>query len=354
MKMLMNKKFKLIRIFVYTLVIPLFLSGTFKTAYADEKEFSLQAVNTAADNKTAASNKSPNSYLKKAIEDYTFGKNFKENKKHKKFVIAILDTGVAVDKLSILRNIDFIKGYNFCGSEEKGYDDNGHGTFITSWLVDTISSLDKNISYSIMPLKILDCDKKGNSRLISWGIRYAVLNGAKVINISCGAKKPLKELEEAVKFAYENNVIVVASAGNYGEKNLLYPASYDSYAISVGAVDSNGKRANYSNYGESLFITAPGGDLNKPVYALGFNKETPEIFCTLGKEGTSVSAAYITAFVAYLVSEGYDTPDKVKKMLIQSSIDLGPKGKDKYYGWGLINPKKILETVYKEKLKQKN
>lgn len=345
--MLIYRSTVVMKIILYIVTV-LFFSGIFQTGYAFEKETSQQS------GKKNAVNKDSNQSIKTAIKEYTFGKNFSERKPQKKVIIAVLDTGVATNELRKLRNIDFMKGYNFCGSEEGGYDDNGHGTFITSWLVDTLSSLNKNIGYSIMPLKILDCDKKGTSRLISWGIRYAVLHGAKIINISCGAKNPSKEMEEAVRFAYENNVIVIASAGNYGDKKLLYPAGYEDYVISVGAVDSNNKKADYSNYGESLFITAPGGDKENPVFALGFNKEAPETFCTVGKEGTSVSAAYVTAFVSYLVSEGYNSPDKIKEMLIKSAIDLGAQGKDKYYGWGLISPKKLLEAVYNEKLRKKN
>ena len=93
------------------------------------------------------------------------------------------------------------------------------------------------------------------------GIRWAADQGAKVINMSLGGSILSTTLESAVAYAYNKGVTIVCAAGNNGQSALLYPAAYDAYCISVGAIRYDETRTDYSNYGTGLDLVAPGGDV---------------------------------------------------------------------------------------------
>jgi len=137
-----------------------------------------------------------------------------------------------------------------------------------------IASLNWNTK--IMPLQALGDDGSGWTSDISRAIRYAVDNGAQVINMSLGGPDLDPTLQAAIDYAYQNNVVIVAAAGNCGTGTeagcdpaqpgqMMYPALYP-HVISVGATNQSEARASFSSYGRGLDIVAPGyGSIIAPL-----------------------------------------------------------------------------------------
>jgi subtilisin family serine protease len=109
----------------------------------------------------------------------------------------------------------------------------------------------------IMPLRAFD--DKGESDLftLAKAIRYAVQNGAQVINMSFGTYYPSKSLQSAIHYAQQHNVLLAASAGNDNTSHPQYPAAFKG-VMTTAATDLRDKKAAFSNYGRDIFVDAPG------------------------------------------------------------------------------------------------
>jgi len=110
----------------------------------------------------------------------------------------------------------------------------------------------------IMPLRAFDNNGTADTFTLAKAVRYAAQHGAQVLNMSFGTLTDVKVLREAVQFAQQSNVILVASAGNNGTSSPQYPASY-SGVLGSAATDLLDVKAWFSNYGSNnVFIDAPG------------------------------------------------------------------------------------------------
>lgn len=280
----------------------------------------------------------------------------------KDVTIAVIDTGIAYEnyrrykKAPDFENTEFVKGYDFVNRDFHPNDDNGHGTHVAGTIAQTTNNFigTAGIAFKakIMPIKVLDRRGIGTYSDIAEAIFYAVDNGADIINLSLGGYYPSKVLEDALKYASQKGVLVIASAGNDGKEGLAYPAAYDDYVIAVGATRVDKTLTYYSNYGNSLDLVAPGGDLkvdqNNDGYKDGILQQTfvrnPRRFGYYFFQGTSMSAPHVTGVAALLMSLGLDSY-KTKEILFQTAQDLGEKGPDKFYGYGLVDAKKAIEKA---------
>ena len=233
-------------------------------------------------------------------------------------VIAVIDTGIyeqhedLIDKLwvnpgEIPNNcrdddgngyVDDLHGYNFYQNNTDLSDQNGHGTSIAS-VIGSSTNNSKGVAginwqAKIMVLKALNNLGGGEYHHVAQAIHYAVDNHAQVINMSFGTYADDPELRQAVNYAIANNVPIVAAAGNNNKTQILYPAAYPS-VISVGAVDSTGQRASFSNYGDNLDVMAPGVD----IPSAGYTSATTYV----SNSGTSYAAAHITGVVSLILSK---------------------------------------------------
>jgi subtilisin family serine protease len=109
----------------------------------------------------------------------------------------------------------------------------------------------------IMPLRAFDTNGQSDLFTLAKAIRYAVSNGAQVINMSFGAPNSSKALQSAIQYAQRTNVILVASAGNGNTSSPQYPAGY-SGVLAVAATDLFDHKASFSDYGSDIFVDAPG------------------------------------------------------------------------------------------------
>jgi serine protease len=199
---------------------------------------------------------------------------------------------------------------------------------------------------------------------IAAGIRYAVDNGAKVINLSLGGEEPAPIERDAILYAVANGAIVVCSAGNNFEHGNRpdYPASYGPSIeglLSVGAVGKSRTRAYYSGTGAHVEIAAPGGSSRDGgdedegfVWQVTLRPSDQDILDTprprfdryseVGYSGTSMAAAHVSAVAALLVSQGVTNPKAIEAILKTTALDLGTPGRDVSFGYGLVQPRTAL------------
>ena len=284
-------------------------------------------------------------------------------------VVAVVDTGVAYENYSTrlkryylapdLANTEFVAGYDFVENDTHPNDDNSHGTHVTGTIAQStnngIGVAGIAFNTAIMPVKVLNKSGSGTDAGVASGIIWAVDHGADIINLSLGGPSPSSTLENAVKYAYEHGVAVVAAAGNDGSAQISYPAAYDDYVIAVGATRYDKTLASYSNHGSSLDVVAPGGDTsvdqNGDGYVDGvlqntFNPNTKNTadFGYWFFQGTSMAAPHVSGVAALLLAHGNaDTPDEVRAALQDTADDLGVPGRDNTYGWGLVNAYAALQ-----------
>ena len=259
-------------------------------------------------------------------------------------IVAILDTGIKLDHPEFSGRI--IPGYDFVNNDSDPTDDFGHGTNVAGIALakgnNSIGYAGVNWNSKIMACKVLD---DTNSGFYSWwadAIYFAVDNGAKVINLSAGGNSSSTLLENAINYAYNNNVCVVVSTGNQNS-TIQYPAKYAN-AIAVGSTNSDDKRSNPffwnatsgSNFGPEIDFVAPGNYM----YGLSYNSNT-NFNSYWG--GTSQAAPHVAGLISLLLSINATlTVTQIRTILQQSSQDLvgdsfDTLGWDQYYGFGRIN-----------------
>ena len=208
-------------------------------------------------------------------------------------VIAVLDTGMDFNHVD--KPVHIATGYDFINNDSDPQDDHGHGTFVSGLIA---ANTNNNVGVSgvcwdctIMPVKVIDGDGLGTYEDLVNGIKYAVDNGANVINMSLGGYNYSQSLLEAINYAHGKGVVIVAASGNDGSNTPIYPAAYPN-VIGVSATDENDERWEGSNYGEYIDISAPGVNL------YGLSLDGGYISLT----GTSTSTALISGAAGLLVS----------------------------------------------------
>ncbi|HLX71676.1 MAG TPA: S8 family serine peptidase [Verrucomicrobiae bacterium] len=246
-------------------------------------------------------------------------------------VVAVLDSGVNMNQPDLAGRL--LPGYDFVNGTASVTDDFGHGTAVCG----TVAADGNNnlgvagVAYgcSVLPVKVMDSSGFAAYSTIAAGIKYAVDNGALVINLSIAGSDASSTLQQAIDYAWSNNVVVVAAAGNAATNTPMYPAACN-HVLGVSATAQDDSLAYFSSYGSFVQISAPGtmiwttqSDTNHPFGAW---------------QGTSF-ASPVVAGVAALVLSANPTlsNDQVVSLLEQSADDLGAPGYDAYFGYGRVN-----------------
>jgi cell wall-associated protease len=262
---------------------------------------------------------------------------------NKKIKVAVIDTGIDMNHPELTGQL--LPSYNMVNPMNPGTPD-AHGTHVAGIIAgkknNGLGGYGINPNAQIIPIDVFDRMGGASDYSIAQGILQAIKSGAKVINLSLGAPAPSTLIEDAVKRALANNIVVVAAAGNSGNDWTNYPAGYEG-VISVGNVDSREKLAVSSSYGTSIDVVAPG----EQIYSTIYGAEKLSSFRKLS--GTSM-ASPIVAGVASLLLTKYPhlTPSQVEYILEHSAKDLGTKGYDVKYGNGIIDPVKALQFDMKK------
>jgi subtilisin family serine protease len=133
-----------------------------------------------------------------------------------------------------------------------GYAAFGHGTMVAG-VIHLVAP-----TAQILPLKAFHADGTGNISDIIRAIYYAVQNNANVINMSFDLSQNSTELVNAINFASNHNLILVASSGNDGQQEIVYPAGLRN-VMGVASTNNQDQRSSFSNYGNQIvWVAAPG------------------------------------------------------------------------------------------------
>ncbi|MFF7125011.1 MULTISPECIES: type VII secretion-associated serine protease mycosin [unclassified Streptomyces] len=270
--------------------------------------------------------------------------------------VAVLDTGVEADHPDLAGNVLSTKdmiGFG-AGPGDRAWArhgtamagiiaGHGHGPGGTEGVVGVAPEA------KILPVRVIleDGDParakarttRGNA--LADGIRWAADHGADVINLSLGddsnSAHPERSEDEAVQYALKKGVVVVASAGNGGDKgdHVSYPAAYPG-VIAATAVDKYGTRASFSTRRWYAAVSAPGVNV---VIA------DPDHKYYEGW-GTSAASAFVSGAAA-LIKAAHPTltPAQIKKLLEDTARDAPVGGRDDSRGFGMIDPAAALKAA---------
>ncbi|MGW2180775.1 type VII secretion-associated serine protease mycosin [Streptomyces sp. NPDC001732] len=182
--------------------------------------------------------------------------------------------------------------------------------------------------------------RKSRGTALADGIRWAADHGADVINLSLGddskSAHPEPGEDAAIQYALKKGAVVVASAGNGGEKgdHISYPAAYPG-VIAVAAVDRYGTHAAFSTRRWYATVSAPGVDI---VVAAPDRQYYVEW-------GTSAASAFVSGAVALVRAAHPDlTPAQIKKLLTDTARSSPASGRDDARGYGIVDPAAAIEA----------
>ena len=250
-------------------------------------------------------------------------------------LVAVVDTGIDWHHPDLAANYVAL-GYDWVNNDPNPMDDNGHGTHCAGVIAAAINNslgVAGLAQVRIMGEKALDASGSGTSSELAKAIVHAVNQGANIISCSWGSSAESTVLHEAVRYAYEHGVLVVAAAGNDATNAKHYPAAFDE-VVSVAATDELDNPSSFTNYGDWLKVAAPGVNIYSTV--LG------GIYAYMS--GTSMATPHVSGVAALIWSMFPSmTRDQVWAQLQYTADDLGAPGFDVYYGFGRVNARKAVE-----------
>lgn len=239
--------------------------------------------------------------------------------------------------------IDDTLGWNFVTNTQNDTDDHGHGTLVAGIIG---ANANNTTGYAGVDkhCRMMICKAVNEQGLFyySWlveALYYAVDNGAQILNLSLGGYIDLPELHDAIKYAADNKVFIVAGMGNIPSTAKMYPAAYPE-AFAVGATGCTDTTWSQSSFGDHIAVVAPGENISGPSHL----NDTGSVMWS----GTSFATPHVTGIAALLLAQDKTRTPAQLRSLIQSNADdmVGSAkdvpGWDKYYGYGRVNAHRAL------------
>lgn len=247
--------------------------------------------------------------------------------------IAIIDTGINSEYLSEHQG-NIIHTYNVIDNSKNVNDEHGHGTEMASVILgDEKTRLEGiNPQASLIIIKAIGETGATENSNIAKAIDYllSLKNPPNIINLSLGSLKDNTSLKKSINCALEKGVIIVASVGDYDNKDILYPAAYDG-VISVQAIDRNNQIGYMSNVSDLTTLSFPGVDID----VLDFDQNGRNIReCSSSSVATALASGYFSLFISNCEKEGIDITNYEFVDYLKDNID-----DDK-----LLNYNKFIET----------
>ena len=255
-------------------------------------------------------------------------------------IVAILDTGIDQYRADFAGRIVFpYSSVSRSTAWPSWRDGHGHGTAVAGVAVaqgdDGQGMAGAAWNVKIMPVKIADDDAVSDDSLLADGIYWAVDHGADIINISFAGSQVTATEADAIQYALDRDLVVVAAAGNEASSFVWYPAALPG-VIAVGATAQSptDSRADFSATGDALDLAAPGQSI------LSWHVPTSSWKTW---NGTSFSSPLVAGIAALVRSaEPGLTGAQVSEALTDSADDVGLPGWDRDFGWGVVDAQAAL------------
>jgi subtilisin family serine protease len=262
-------------------------------------------------------------------------------------VVAVIDTGVDYRNPDLQGNlwineaeragqpgvdddgngyVDDLRGYNFAAGTGDPLDDHGHGT-VCAGIIGALGNNGTAVAgvcwaVRIMPLKALDATGNGTVADAVPAVYYAVANGADIISGSWGGTESSQSLRDAVEFASQEGVVIVAAAGNNGATMAYYPAAFPE-VIAVAATEPSDKRWYLSNFGSWVDLAAPGWGIISLRAAPPGQTARPGSFVRMS--GTSMAAPHVAGTCALLLAANpFLRRDELQQILATTGDPIPP------------------------------
>jgi thermitase len=249
--------------------------------------------------------------------------------------VAILDTGVDSSHPDLQGKV--VASVNFSDSATVT-DVNGHGTHLAG-IVGAATNNGQGVAglgynTAVMNVKVMGDNGTGGYGWVAQGVVWAADHGAKVINMSLGAQFGSSTLEDAINYAWNKGVVIVAAAGNDASSTPFYPAAYPN-VIAVASTDYNDHLAPSSDYGDWVDVAAPGGN----IYSTLPNNRYASL------SGTSVASPHVAGLAALVFTRVTDSDadgllnDEVRTCIENNADNIGIAG----IGGGRINAYRAVQ-----------
>ena len=259
--------------------------------------------------------------------------------------VALLDTGIDESHPDLEDAIDDAR--DFTRSRGGPADRNGHGTHVAG----IVAARQNNRGVvgvapqsRLLMAKVLGDDGGGSSAAVAAGVDWACDQNADIISMSLGSPEPDPRLLAVIRRATAKGVFVITAAGNSGRANSAsnYPARWRE-TVAVAAVDRNGRLSRFSSRGPQVDIAAPGKTCSRPI-ATAATQGSP----ARRWPRRSSRAWWRCSYRLHRDKRDAHTPlrnvNELLEHLRRTALDAGPIGHDPGYGWGLINPDRLLRA----------
>jgi len=263
--------------------------------------------------------------------------------------VMVIDTGYC-DHSDLDGAMDGKASRSFLNYETEKLDLNGH----SSHCCGIIGARDNSSGMvgvapecTIITCKVLGKDGTGDNNAVNDALRYAIQTKPDVISMSLGSSYYYAEQHNLIKELYKLNIPIIAAAGNDGRSGAVnYPGKYPE-TICVTAFDDKGRPARFNSTGDTVDFSAPGVD----IYSTFLNNQYAKL------SGTSMATPFIAGLVALLIAKHKKqeletgendcvTVPQIKEHLVKYADDKGIVGKDSTWGYGVIDPLKLISHLH--------
>jgi len=263
-------------------------------------------------------------------------------------VVAVIDSGVSPTHPDLVDRL--VPGYNAVDESGDTSDIGGHGTHVAGIIAaqggNGVGTAGVAMDVRIMPIRVVADEGEIDVADEIAGIYWAVDNGADVINLSLGSDEYVQAEREAVRYARDNGVVVVAAGGN-SVSAISYPANYEE-AIAVGAVNATGNPAAFTSRVSRIDLAAPGVSIYSPGWDELYGDYWSDLFYANNTpvSGTSFSAAIVSGAAALIkaVKPAAGAED-VRSILTATAVDSGTPGQQAGTGAGLLDVEAALREA---------
>jgi subtilisin family serine protease len=255
-------------------------------------------------------------------------------------MVAVIDTGIDYTHPDLIQA--YAGGLNYVSTAPDGtpttdpLDDHGHGTHVSGTIAAALNNVTGDPAEEegvvgvapharIRAYKVCDANGSCNDFSVQQAIVQAASDGAKVINMSLGGPENSQALNDAVQFAWNRGVVIVAGAGNDGDTGLFYPAALEN-VISVAAFDEDHRRPPFSNYGNWVDISAPGNQIMStyPMSSCAATATPGDFGCYTWLTGTSMATPHVSGAAALVWSRpDVFTNQQVVDIILNSADPVG-------------------------------